>query len=89
MAYRPIIHLSGVLTELSTNVESEVILQQFASPMVVDLLDGMLAVDTNTQDLVLRIGNFLYRFNRQQQMQSYVGGMNFNSVTFSHWIPIL
>lgn len=88
MAYRPIIYLQGVLTELPVGEAAITAIQGIASPQLEDVRIGTLVVDTDNGDLVLRLNNMLYRYAKKVQVQSYIGKWHFNDPKFSHWIGL-
>lgn len=83
--YRPIVYLQGVLAELPTGDVSAIVLEQQASPTLATVGDGHFVVDTDSGDLVLRIGDFLYRYARKDQIQSFFGQLDFSNQRNSHW----
>ena len=83
----PIVYVSGFLTELppGDGVAGAVQPNAFSSPTLYTLLPGEIAMDGNTGNLVMRIGNLLWKFEASS-ISSYSGQLDFSKARNSHWI---
>lgn len=86
----PIVYVSGLLTELppGDGVAGAVQPNAFPSPTLTTLLPGEIVVDSDTGNLVVRIGNLLWHF-QANSISSYSGQLDFSKARNSHWIGSL
>lgn len=84
--YRPIVYLSGFLTEMPDGNGVPVVMRGVASPGLDDINEGEMIIDTDNNDLVLKLNNKLYRYKASDGIQTYNGQWDFSDPRFSHWI---
>jgi hypothetical protein len=88
-AYRPIIYLAGTLSELPTGEVTTITIRGVASPAIGDVYENEIVIDTDNEDMILRLGNKLFRYGRKEQVSSYPGKLSLNIARNSHWIGSL
>ena len=84
---RPIVYVSGFLRELplTDGVAGTVQPNATPSPTLTTMQPGELAIDSDTGELVIRLGNLIWRF-QAGAINSYAGQLDFSKSRNSHWI---
>jgi len=82
---RPIVYISGVLSELPPGDGVPCLPRRLASVDLESVRDGELVFDLSTSELVMRHGDFLSRYS-QAAAQSTPGGFDFSDADNSIWL---
>ena len=84
---KPIVLIGGLLWELPPNdgVSGAVQLNTTAGQTLDTLQQNQIAVDSATNELVVRIGDLIWRF-QAGSISSYAGQLKFSIARNSHWI---
>lgn len=86
----PLVYIDGTVQELpSTDTVSGAVQPVSSpSPTLATLLPGELRIDSLTGQLVIRIGDLVYRFD-SANIISFVGKLDFSLARNSHWIGVM
>ena len=84
---KPVVYDQGLLTELPSDyaLAGTIVPNSTPSPTLATMLPGELAIDSTTWELVIRIGDLVWRF-QAGGVSSFVGKLDFSQARNSHWI---
>ena len=85
--YRAIVYSNGVLTELQVGQGTPPVLRMLPSPKAMDLAEGELVFDTDTDNLFIRYGNRGISYLPNANITStHTGAWDFSNYLNSHWV---
>jgi hypothetical protein len=76
-SYRPLVIFEGRPSELPSGSVTQVSIRGFNSPTLIDVVENELVIDLDSSDLVIRLGDRLFRYNRSDTIISYPSKLDF------------